>query len=106
MLSVSRKFTNSQGERESDFINIVAWRQLGDNCDKFLSKGKKAAVVGALQIRTYDDKDGKRCYVTEIVADEVQFLSPNTSQEGDTPPPQSKRNASELTPVEDDGLPF
>ena len=73
-----------------------------DNCSKFLSKGKKAAVVGSLQTRSYEDKYGNKRYVTEIVADEVEFLSPKQEQ-GEIP--QSKAGAS-LKPVTDDDLPF
>lgn len=101
-IAVQRRFENANGERETDFFKIIAWRGLADNCGKFLSKGKKAAVVGSLQTRTYDDKDGVKRYVTEIVADEVEFLSPKQEQ-GEIP--QSKAEAS-LKPVTDDDLPF
>ena len=101
-IAVQRKFENANGEREADFFKIIAWRGLADNCGKYLSKGKKAAVVGSLQTRTYDDKDGVKRYVTEIVADEVEFLSPKQEQ-GEIP--QSKAEVS-LKPVTDDDLPF
>ena len=74
-LAVSRKFANQQGEREADFINIVAWRKLGENCGKYLSKGRKCAVLGSIQTRSYDAKDGSgKRYVTEIIAEDVKFL--------------------------------
>ena len=76
-LAVQRKFSNANGEKETDFINIVAWRTLAENCIKYLSKGKKVAVVGAIQTRSYDAQDGTKRYVTEIVAEEVEFLSSN-----------------------------
>ena len=69
-LAVTRRYTNSSGEREADFINIVVWRALAENCHKFLRKGSKAAVVGTLQSRAYDATDGTKRYVTEVVADE------------------------------------
>jgi single-strand DNA-binding protein len=97
-IAVQRRF-EANGEREADFFKIIAWRGLADNCGKYLSKGKKAAVVGSLQTRTYCDKDGVKRHVTEIVADEVEFLSPK----GEIP--QSKAEAS-LKPVTDDDLPF
>jgi len=100
-IAVQRRF-ETNGERETDFFKIIAWRGLADNCSKFLSKGKKAAVVGSLQTRSYEDKDGNKRYVTEIVADEVEFLSPKQEQ-GEIP--QSKAWAS-LKPVTDDDLPF
>ena len=57
-VAVSRRFTNSEGERETDFINIVVWRNLADNCHKFLRKGSKAAVIGNIQTRSYDAQAG------------------------------------------------
>lgn len=98
-IAVQRRF-ETNGERETDFFKIIAWRGLADNCSKFLSKGKKAAVVGSIQNRSYDDKYGVKRYVTEIVADEVEFLSP---KQGEIP--QSKAEAK-LKPVTDDDLPF
>ena len=74
-LAVQRRFTNQQtGQREADFIPIVAWRQTGELCAKYLTKGRKCAVCGSIQTRSYDAKDGSKRYVTEIIADEVQFL--------------------------------
>lgn len=99
-IAVQRRFENANGERETDFFKIIAWRGLADNCGKFLSKGKKAAVIGSIQNRSYDDKYGVKRYVTEIVADEVEFLSP---KQGEIP--QSKAEAK-LKPVTDDDLPF
>ena len=80
-LAIQRKFTNSDGERETDFINIVVWRNLADNCHKYLKKGSKAAVTGTIQTRSYDAQDGTKRYVTEIMAEEVEFLSPSEKQE-------------------------
>lgn len=74
-IAVNRNFTNANGERDTDFFNIVAWRGLADNCGKFLSKGKKIAVVGSIQNRSYES-NGEKKYVTEIMADEIEFLSP------------------------------
>lgn len=75
-IAVQRRFTGQDGQKVSDFFDVVAWRTLADNCGKYLSKGSKVAVVGELQTRTYDAKDGSKRYVTEIVADEVEFLTP------------------------------
>ena len=109
-LAVSRRFTNSEGERETDFINVVVWRNLADNCHKFLRKGSKAAVVGNIQTRSYDAQDGSKRYVTEVVAEEVEFLSTKASGEfgSSNPTGNSDGNgdASELQPIEDDDLPF
>lgn len=65
-----------QGQsKEADFLPIVTWRGLADNCGKYLQKGRQVAVIGSIQTRSYDASDGTKRYVTEIVADEVQFLS-------------------------------
>ncbi|MDI9505052.1 MAG: single-stranded DNA-binding protein [Clostridiales bacterium] len=73
-LAVNRRFANQQGIREADFIPIVTWRQQAELCSRYLSKGSKVAVAGMIQTRTYDAQDGTRRYVTEVVADEVEFL--------------------------------
>ena len=75
-LAVDRRFTSQSGEREADFINIVVWNKAAENCAKYLSKGKQTAVEGRLQIRSYDGNDGKKRWVTEVVADNVEFLTP------------------------------
>lgn len=79
-IAVQRRVANADGEREADFFNVVAWRGLADSCGKYLTKGKKVGVHGALQNRTYDDKDGNKRYITEIIAEEVEFLSPVQEQ--------------------------
>lgn len=102
-IAVSRKFANANGERETDYFNVVAWRGLAENCAKYLSKGKKISVVGNLQNRTYEDSQGNKRQVTEIMAEEIEFLSP--VGEG-TQRQQEQPSKSNLTPVEDDDLPF
>lgn len=75
-VAVNRRVSrDAQGQKEADFIPIVTWRGLADNCFKYLHKGSKAAVTGSIQTRSYDAQDGTRRYVTEILADEVEFLS-------------------------------
>ena len=111
-IAVNRSYANANGEREADFINIVTWRGLAENCGKYLSKGRKVAVCGAIQTRSYDDKDGNRRDATDVVADDVEFIGGGNGGEGggnytpreDRPAP--KKSTAELTPVEDDDLPF
>lgn len=67
--------TRRMNREEADFLNVVAWRGLADNCAKYLVKGQQAAVCGELRTRIYDAKDGSRHYVTEIQADDVEFLA-------------------------------
>ena len=78
-LAVNRSFTNQQGEREADFINCVVWRRPAENVANFLKKGSLAGVDGRIQTRNYEGQDGKRVYVTEVVAESVQFLEPKGS---------------------------
>ncbi|QGQ48546.1 single-stranded DNA-binding protein [Metabacillus sediminilitoris] len=81
-LAVNRAFTNQQGEREADFINCVIWRKQAENVANFLKKGSLAGVDGRLQSRSYEDQSGKRVYVTEVVAESVQFLEPKGASGG------------------------
>lgn len=75
-LAVNRTFTNAQGEREADFINVVVFRKQAENVSHYLAKGNLAGVDGRLQSRSYENNEGKRVFVTEVVADSVQFLEP------------------------------
>jgi len=81
-LAVDRKFKNAQGERETDFIPCVVFKQLAELCANYLAKGKLASVDGRIQIRTYNDKDGQKRWVTEVIAENVHFLSPKDGQAG------------------------
>ena len=110
-VAVSRRFTNSEGERETDFINIVVWRNLADNCHKFLRNGSKAAVVGNIQTRSYDAQDGSKRYVTEVVAEEVEFVGARANSEdgdigADIGDEGNQGGTTKLTPIQDDTLPF
>lgn len=67
-------------EQEADFINVVTWGKQADNCNKYLEKGSQVAIDGRIQTRSYDGEDGKRRYVTEIIAESIQFL--NSKKEG------------------------
>lgn len=73
-IAVDRPFNSQSGEREADFINIVVWNKAAENTAKYMSKGRQIAVEGRLQIRSYDGNDGQRRWVTEVVADRVEFL--------------------------------
>ncbi|MEK4487971.1 single-stranded DNA-binding protein [Psychrobacillus sp. FSL H8-0484] len=89
-LAVNRTFSNQQGEREADFINIVVWRKQAENSANFLKKGSLAGIEGRIQTGSYEGQDGKRVYTTDVVADSVQFLEPRSSsgersQGGQTP---------------------
>lgn len=87
-LAVNRTFQNQNGEREADFINIVAWRNQAENVKKYVSKGSLVAVEGRIQTGSYE-KDGQRIYTTDIVADNVQFLESKS---------QSQNRSDNVTP--------
>ena len=114
-LAVQRRFANQQGVREADFFTVVCWRQTAEFCSRYLSKGRKIAVEGSLQTRSYDAQDGTKRYVTEVVADEVEFIGgqqggQNQYNAGDVPPPPeppaSYQSNTGFTQVDDDELPF
>lgn len=105
-IAVNRTFTNGEGAREADFFNITVWRTQAENCGKYLKKGSKVAIVGSLQNRTYEDKEGVKRTLTDIVASEVEFLSTNRSDtDGDVVP--VKKETMKLEEVDsNDDLPF
>lgn len=78
-IAVNRNFTNQAGEREADFINIVVWRKQAENCKNYLTKGSQVAIEGRIQTRSYDGQDGQKRYVTEVIADNVEFLGSRNS---------------------------
>ena len=105
-IAVNRTFVNQEGTREADFFNITVWRAQAENCGKFLKKGSKVAIVGSLQNRTYEDKEGVKRTVTDIVANEVEFLSTGGQRENGEMAPVKKEQL-QLEEVEnDDNLPF
>jgi single-strand DNA-binding protein len=107
-LAVDRLFTNQQGEKETDFINIVTWRGQAENCANYLNKGRLAAVDGRLQIRNYENNEGKKVYVSEVVADNVRFLESANSSSGNdaqnTNTEQSRKPSDD--PFSNDGKPM
>lgn len=118
-VAVQRRFKNQDGEQAADFIPVVTWRGLADNCGKYLTKGSKVGVAGQIQTRNYDDANGVRRYVTEIVADEVEFLTSKAQREQDqgyAPPPDPPggnspdemfaEELSDFQPIDDAELPF
>ncbi|HDG8346578.1 TPA: single-stranded DNA-binding protein [Staphylococcus aureus] len=121
-LAVNRTFTNAQGEREADFINCVTFRKQADNVNNYLSKGSLAGVDGRLQSRSYENQEGRRVFVTEVVCDSVQFLEPKNNnqqpnnnyqqQNNSYNAPQNRQqnnpfaNANEPIEIDDSSLPF
>lgn len=118
-VAVNRRFKNANGETETDYLRVVVWRQLGELCGKYLAKGRKVAVTGSIQTRTYEAQDGTKRSAFDILADEVEFLTPQKTQsapDGYTEAaskggrtdstPQHHDDYGGFTEVDDDELPF
>ncbi|HCA7498005.1 TPA: single-stranded DNA-binding protein [Staphylococcus pseudintermedius] len=115
-LAVNRTFTNAQGEREADFINCVVFRKQAENVKNYLSKGSLAGVDGRLQSRSYENQEGRRVFVTEVVCDSVQFLEPKNNNQSNNQPQQQRgqapaqdnpfTNANNPIDIDDEYLPF
>ena len=80
-LAVNRRFARPGEERHADFINIVAWSKLGEFCSKYFKKGQQVAVIGRLQTRTWDDEQGQKRYITEVIAEEAYFADSKRDSE-------------------------
>lgn len=112
-LAVNRQFTSANGERETDFINAIIWRKSAENLAQFTHKGSLIGIDGRLQTRNYEDKQGKRVYVTEVIVDNFSLLEPKQGghvpkQVQQSPTMNQSANpfgASDVN-IEDDDLPF
>lgn len=120
-LAVNRPFTNQQGNREADFINCVVWRKAAENLANYMNKGSMIGVEGRIQTRRFEGKDGKTVFVTEVLADNIQFLeTKNSSHKNDNsitgsqlygnrqsePQYNPFQNNGEPVDISDDDLPF
>ena len=113
-IAVNRRFSSQGGEKQTDFFRINAWRQLGDLCARYLTKGRKVAVIGELQARTYEAKDGTTRLSLDVSADEVEFLSPKGQEDGSAnysaPRPQQSHGSSQdmagFNDISSDDIPF
>ena len=101
-VAVTRNYTNSDGERETDFFDITTWRERAELCAKYLRKGNKVGIVGSVHFRTYEDENGKKRKVAEVVVDEVEFLSAKPQSE-EKPTKVEKQKTEEQ---DEDDLPF
>lgn len=108
-LAIDRRFQRQGEERQADFIPIVAWNKLAEFCGKYFQKGQQVAVVGRIQTRTWDDNDGKRHYVTEVIAEEAYFADSkrNDGTSGRTTSDNLRDQSDGFYPIQDDDeLPF
>lgn len=102
-LAVNRQFKNANGEREVDFINFVAWGKIAEIIANYTSKGSQIGITGRIQTRNYEGNDGKRVYVTEVVAESINLLDSRSSNE-QQPPQKQERSFSASSPVDIDDL--
>ncbi len=99
-VAINRTFSNSQGQRETDFINVIIWRKQAENVCNFLDKGSLVSIEGRLQSNSYDDKDGNKRYSLDVVADNVQFLESKSQA-------QSRQNSNQsVTPYDYQDVPM
>ena len=112
-IAVNRTYTAGDGERKTDFFNCVAWRGLGETVAKFTRKGTKVAVVGSIELRNYEDREGVKRTGVDIVAQDVEFLTPRAGsseyEEYSEPsqPVSNGRAKPQLQPFDDEGdIPF
>lgn len=104
-LAVNRQFKNANGEKEVDFINFVAWRKTAEILSNYASKGSQIGITGRIQTRNYEGNDGKRVYVTEVVAESVALLDSKNNQQSQ-PKPESPFSNSNQMDVSNLDLPF
>ena len=103
-LAVNRRFVKEGEERQADFINIVAWNKTGEFCNKYFKKGSQVVVVGRIQTRTWDDDQGQKHYVTEVVAEEVYFA--DTKKDNQTQTAVEGVVVNNIDGTQGDDLPF
>ena len=111
-LAVNRRFARQGEERQADFINVVAWSKLGEFCSKYFKKGQQVGVIGRIQVRNWDDEQGQKHYVTEVVAEEAYFA--DSKREGATDTTNFENtfgsnvasSSPEFEVTSDDDLPF
>lgn len=108
-LAVNRQYSSSDGERETDFFQVTAWRGTGENVARYCKKGHKVAVVGSIQLRNYEDREGVKRTAVDIVAQDVEFLTQRARDDGqyDEPAPRRRGAKPQLEAFDDDGdIPF
>ncbi len=109
-LAVNRPFKSQDGEQQADFVQVQVWRKPAENAANYLKKGSLCGVDGRIQTRNFEGQDGKRVYVTEVVADSVQFLEPKSSGQSTQSNNQSSNQgdpfSGESVDIQDDDLPF
>lgn len=104
-VAVNREI-KAEGQPDADFLSVVVWGASADNCGKYLTKGSQVCVDGRIQVRSYDDKNGNKAYITEIVANRVEFISRSTNNGENALKSSQDEFITGKEPVEDDEIPF
>ncbi len=109
-IAVNRKFVKTGEERQADFFNIIAWNKLAENISKYLFKGNQVAISGRLETRSWDDQNGQKHYVTEVIAEEIDFIGSKNKQNNEailnSPTPINKNDDTSDFICNGDDLPF
>jgi len=105
-IAVDRNFTSQNGEREADFINVVVWRKQAENVKNYLTKGSQIAIDGRIQTRSYDAQDGSKRYVTEVIAENVQFLGRPNGANGNNASSGASTNYNTQPAFQDNATPY
>ena len=110
-IAVNRNYSSPDGERQTDFFNCTAWRAMAESIARYTKKGKKVAVVGSVQLRNYEDNQGVKRTAVDIIAQDVEFLSPRDNEDSfddvsETPRPQAKRKPVLQAMDDDSDIPF
>lgn len=106
ILAVDRRFKNDEGKREADFVNCTIWQKSAENFANFTHKGSLVGIDGRIQTRNYEDKDGKRVYVTEVVVENFSLLDSKNDNQSHNPFEQSNDQTTDSVDISDDDLPF
>lgn len=105
-IAVNRNYAGADGERKTDFFNCVAWRGLGENVSKYTLKGNKVAVIGSIEMRNYEDSEGVKRVAFDVVAQDVEFLTPKQEQKHEEYVPPSRKKPQLQAFDDDDDIPF
>jgi single-strand DNA-binding protein len=110
-IAVNRNYSSQDGERQTDFFNCTAWRAMAESIARFTKKGKKVCVVGSIQLRNYEDNQGVKRTAVDIIAQDVEFLSPRDNEDSfddvsEAPRPQAKRKPVLQAMDDDSDIPF
>lgn len=105
-LAVQRKVANADGKKDADFIDCVAWRTTAELLEKYCHKGGRIGLVGSIQKRSYDNKEGNKVWVTEVIVDEIEFLETKKQEEAPAPEEAPEEIPDIDYSISDDDLPF